>query len=307
MKFKKLLQCGYKYIFNSDYRFKINAAYGRYNAMPDEKYLKKLFRISMGKELNLEHPVTFNEKLQWLKLYDRQPEYTKLVDKYEVKKIVAGLIGEEYVIPTYGVWERFDDIDFDRLPEQFVLKCTHDSGGLYICKSKKQFDKTAAKKKIETALKRNYFWTGREWPYKNVKPRIIAEQYMEDSKYHELRDYKFFCFNGTVKALFIASDRQTPGKETKFDFFDEQFNSLPFKQGHPNSAILPEKPVNFDKMKRIAEKLSTNIPHVRIDLYEVNDQILFGEMTFSHYSGFVRFEPEEWDEIFGSWIDLPND
>lgn len=274
--------------------------------LSDEAYLKFGYRAKFGKKLNLNDPKTFNEKLQWLKLYDRKPEYTTMVDKYAVKDYVADKIGEEYIIPTLGVWDKFDDIDFDKLSEQFVLKCTHDSGGLAICRDKSSFDQKAAKKKIEKSLKYNYYKNGgREWPYKNVPPRIIAEQYMEDEKTHELRDYKFFCFDGEVKALFIASERYS-NEETKFDFFDADFNHLPFTNGHPNAKVLPEKPENFEEMKELAAKLSKGIPQARIDFYEVNGKTYFGEITFFHWSGLKPFDPEEWDYKFGEWIKLPN-
>lgn len=257
----------------------------------------------MGKKLNLKNPQTYNEKLQWLKLYDRKPEYIKMVDKYEVKEYVASIIGKEYTIPTLGVWEKFEDIDFEKLPNQFVLKCTHDCGGLVICKDKQNLDIASAKEKINRCLKRNYFWAMREWPYKLVKPRVIAEAYMEDKKTGELPDYKFFAFDGKVKAMFIATERQS-GEETKFDFFDENFNHLPFTNGHPNAEKMPEKPATFEEMKKLAEKLSSNIPQVRVDFYEVDGKVYFGELTFFHWSGVVPFEPEEWDTIFGSWISL---
>lgn len=274
------------------------------NGLSDKVYLKLLFRAKMGKRLNLKNPQTFNEKLQWLKLYDRKPEYTRMVDKNEAKKYVAERIGEEYTIPTLGVWDRFEDIDFDSLPDQFVLKCTHDSGGLVICRNKSMLDIEAAKNKIQKCLKRNYYYQNREWPYKNVKPRIIAEAYMEDEATAELRDYKFFCFDGQVKALFIATERASKTEETKFDFFDEDFNHLSFTNGHPNATAIPEKPVNFEKMKELAGKLSEGVPHLRVDFYEVNGRIYFGELTFSHWSGMMPFEPEEWDEKFGRWIEL---
>lgn len=278
---------------------------GLFNRMSDEAYLKMRYWLSMGKKLNLANPQTFNEKLQWLKLYDRNPEYTRMVDKYEAKKYVADRIGEEYIIPTLGVWERFDEIDFDALPDQFVLKCTHDSGGLVICRDKKTLDKEKARKKIEASLKMNYFYSGREWPYKNVKPRIIAEQYMEDTATAELRDYKIFTFDGVAKALFIATERGSSTEETKFDFFDTEFRHLPFTNGHPNAKVRPAKPETFDEMLRLAEKLSANIPHLRVDFYEVNGKAYFGELTFAHWSGMMPFEPAEWDETFGTWIKLP--
>lgn len=273
--------------------------------LPDRIFLQLKFKKRMGKKLNLKSPQTFNEKIQWLKLYDRKPIYSLMVDKYTAKQYVAEHIGNEYIIPTLGVWDKFDDIDFDALPNQFVLKCTHDSGGLVICRDKKSLDKQGAKEKIEHSLKKNYYWSGREWPYKNVKPRIIAEQYMEDSKTEELRDYKFFCFDGVARALFIATERQKEGEEVKFDFYDMNFKHLDFRQGHPNAAACPAKPETFNEMRRIAEKLSEGIPHLRVDFYEVNGKAYFGELTFSHFSGMVPFNPEEWDTTFGGWIKLP--
>ena len=229
-----------------------------------------------------------------------------MVDKYKVKDYVASIIGHEYIIPTIGVWDKFEDIDFENLPQQFVLKCTHDSGGLVICRDKNTLNIEKAKRKINKCLKHNFFYAQREWPYKNVVPRIIAETYMEDEKDQELRDYKFFCFDGKVKALFIATDREAEGEETKFDFFDENFNHLNFTNGHPNAINPPHKPQQFNLMKELAEKLSVNIPQVRVDFYEVNGKVYFGEMTFFHWSGMTPFEPEEWDAVFGSWIDLPD-
>lgn len=292
------------FIFDADKRFMYLNSLGFWNYMSDEKYIKKLYRIMMKKELNLKTPRTFNEKLQWLKLYDRNPMYTTMVDKYEVKKYVEEKIGKQYIIPTLGVWDKFDDIDFDSLPNQFVLKCTHDSGGLSICKDKSNWDKEKAKKKIEKSLKRNFYHVSREWPYKNVKPKIIAEQYMEDSKTGELRDYKFFCFNGVAKALFIATERQKANEEVKFDFFDMNFTHIDVRQGHPNAPILPNKPETFDEMYRLAEVLSKGIPQLRVDFYEVDGKVYFGELTFSHFAGMVPFEPEIWDETFGDWIEL---
>ena len=278
---------------------------GFFNGLSDKAYLKLMFRTKMGKKLDLKHPKTFSEKLQWLKLYDRKPQYTDMVDKYEAKRYVAERIGEQYIIPTLGVWDKFDDIDFDALPNRFVLKCTHDSGGLVICRDKKNLDLEAARTKIERSLARNYYHYGREWPYKNVKPQILAEQYMEDTKTAELRDYKFFCFDGVAKALFIATERQKAGEEVKFDFFDMDFKHLDFRQGHPNASTYPEKPERFEEMRELAEKLSKGIPQLRVDFYEVNGKTYFGELTFSHFGGMMPFEPEEWDVRFGEWIVLP--
>ena len=294
----------FKLIFDRHFRFSILSARGFNSRMSDEKFLKKKFKMCFGYELDLENPKTFNEKLQWLKIHDRKPEYTRMVDKYESKQYVAERIGEQYVIPTYGVWDSFDDIDFDSLPEQFVLKCTHDSGGIVICKEKKKFNKAAAKKKIEKSMRCNYYWSSREWAYKNVRPRIIAEKYMLDEKTAELRDYKFFCFDGEAKMLFIASERFS-GEEVKFDFFDMEGNHLPIKNGHPNAKIAPELPQSFEKMKKLAGVLSKGHPHLRVDFYEINGEIYFGELTFFHFGGFVKFEPAEWDKTIGGWIKLP--
>lgn len=270
----------------------------------DALYLKLLYKNRMKKKLDLTNPKTYNEKLQWLKLYNRKPEYTVMVDKYAVKGYVEKIIGKEYIIPTLGVWEHFDDVDFDKLPDQFVLKCTHDSGGLVICKDKESLNKEKAKKQIEHCLKRRYFLNTREWPYKDVKPQIIAEKYMVDESGYELKDYKFFTFDGKVKAMFIATDRGSES-ETCFDFYDCNFEYLPFKNGHPNAKKKIIKPENFDKMIELAEKLGKDIPHARIDFYNINGKIYFGEITFFHWSGLKPFEPEEWDYKFGSWIQLP--
>ena len=273
--------------------------------IPDALYLRLRYFVLMRKHLHLKKPVTFNEKLQWLKLHDRKEIYTTMVDKCEAKNYVANIIGDEYIIKTLGVWESFNDIDFDSLPEKFVLKCTHDSGGLVIVNDKSKLDVKKAKEKIEKSLKTNFYWSAREWPYKNVKPRIIAEEYMEDKETAELRDYKFFCFNGVAKALFVASERQKEDEETKFDFFDTDYNHLPIINGHPNAETPPKKPKCFEQMKQFAEMLSKGIPHLRVDFYEVNGHVYFGELTFSHWSGMVPFEPAEWDKTFGDWIELP--
>lgn len=272
--------------------------------IPDKIYLRCLFRLRVGYKLNLKNPTSFNEKLQWLKIYNRHNLQTKMVDKAEVKKYVAELIGEEYIIPTIAVYDTPDQIDFESLPNQFVLKCTHDSGGVVVCKDKSTLNKDEVRAKFGRWLKTNYFYQNREWPYKNVKPRIIAEQYMEDESGYELKDYKWFCFNGEPKVLFIAADRGMENEETKFDFYDMDFNHLPFTNGHPNASKLPRKPKGFDQMKELAAKLSVGEPHVRVDFYDINGCVYFGELTFYHWSGMVPFEPQEWDYIFGSWIKI---
>lgn len=269
----------------------------------DRFYLKVAYFLSMnGKVLNLEHPRTYSEKLQWLKLNERHEEYTRLVDKVQAKDYVAGIIGEEYIIPTLGVWEKFDDIDFDRLPNQFVLKCSHDSQGFVICRDKSKLDIEAARKKINRCLKRNYYWCGREYPYRDVPKRILAEKLMVDESGTELKDYKFFCFDGEVKMLYVASER---GKATKFDYFDLDFNHLPFCQSYPISQKKLVKPKNFDKMIEVARRLSQGFRHVRVDLYNVNGAIYFGELTFFNNAGLLPFQPHEWDYRIGEWLKLP--
>ena len=273
--------------------------------LEDRFYLSLLFKLTTGKKLNLDNPKSFNEKLQWLKLYDRRPEYTTYVDKYAVREYIAKTIGEEYLIPLLGVWNSPDEIDFDKLPNQFVLKCNHDSQSICVCKNKTEFDNLNAKEKLRKCLKRDYYLSSREWPYKDVSRKIIAEKLMVDDSGYELKDYKIFCFNGKAKAMFIATDRMNKNEETKFDFFDMNFNHLDFTHGHPNAKVFPKKPKNFELMKHLAEKLSKGIPQIRIDFYEINGKVYFGEMTLFHHAGLVLFKPEKWDYIFGSWIDLP--
>ena len=262
--------------------------------IPDRAYIQMYYFAHFKKFCNLKNPKTYNEKLNWLKLHDKNPIYTRIVDKFEAKEYVKNIIGDQYIIPTLGVWDNFDDIDFDKLPQQFVLKCTHDSEGLVIVKDKDKLDKEMAK---------NFFYIGREWPYKNVKPRIIAEKYMEDHIDGELRDYKFFCFDGEPKAMFVASDRASDN--VKFDYFDLNFNHLDIKQKYPHAEQPLRKPVTFEKMIELSKVLSKGFPHVRVDFYEVDGQLYFGELTFYHFSGFMPFEPNKWDKIFGDWIKLP--
>lgn len=274
--------------------------------LPDKPYIKIRWKLSeMNYSLNLKHPNTFNEKLQWLKLYDHNPLYTTMVDKYAVKDYVADIIGDEYIIPTLGVWDRAEDIDWDELPNRFVLKCTHDSGTAIIVDDKNKLDKNDTTRKLNKWLKRDYYLVDREWPYKNVQRKILAEQFIQiEPEIKDLPDYKFFCFNGEVKAMFVATERHNLDEEVKFDFFDSDFNHLPFRQGHDNAKITPPKPKNFELMKQLSQKLSKGLPQVRVDLYDLGNRVLFGELTFFHFSGMVPFEPKEWDERFGDWIIL---
>lgn len=293
------------YILHDREKLVIAILYRLAPIIPDKLYLKWMFKLKMGYKLDLDNPQTYSEKLQWLKLHNRKLEYTQMVDKVAAKEYVANIIGNEYIIPTIGVWTSVDDIDFDKLPNQFVLKCTHDSGGIVICPDKSKLNINVAKRKLKRGLKKNYYSQNREWPYKNVVPRIIGEQYMVDESGYELKDYKWFCFDGVPKALFIATDRGVEGEETKFDFFDADFNHLPITNGHPNANREILKPKGFDEMKRLAAKLSAGHPHIRVDFYDINGEIYFGELTFYHWSGTTPFEPIEWDYKFGEWINLP--
>lgn len=296
-----------KYFKDKKFRFNVNRKLGFYNKMSDEEFLKKAFKVYIGDKLNLETPQTFNEKLQWLKLYDRKPEYTMMVDKYKVREYIKEKLGEEYLIPLLGVWDKAEDINFDKLPNRFVLKCNHNSGlGMYICKDKSKLTENqikAIRKNLAKGLQQDYYLTGREWPYKNVPRKIIAEKYMEDET-GQLRDYKFYCFNGEPKIIMINSDREI-GK-TKADYFDMDFNWLDLKWGYEHALVKPSKPINFEKMKELAVVLSKNIPELRVDFYEVNNKIYFGELTFFDGSGFDKIEPKEWDKKIGDWIDHTN-
>lgn len=272
----------------------------------DELFLKTKYRLIFARRLDLEHPTTYSAKLQWLKLNDRRSEYTRMVDKIEVKKYVASVIGDEYIIPTLKMYDSVNQVNFDELPKQFVIKCTHDSGSVIVCKDKDKLDKKKALEKLNKGLKQNFYYQTREYPYRSVKPRLIAEQYMEDESGYELKDYKIFCFNGQPKMSFVASDRQKEGEDTKFDFYDLEWNHIPVTNGHPCSKNGIPKPKNYEKMLEIAAKLSEGIPHVRVDLYNINGKIYFGELTFFHWSGFMPYEPDEWDYKFGSYLQLPS-
>lgn len=266
-------------------------------------FLKYQYHYVFGERLDLRNPKKFNEKLQWLKLYDHNPLYTTLVDKYAVKEWVADRIGKQYVIPTLAVYDNADQIDISQFPNRFVLKCTHDSGSVVICKDKGSFDFEAARQILTQGLKNDFYRKHREWPYKNIKPRIIAEEYKEDGASLELVDYKFYCFNGRPKIVMVASGRFS-GKKT-FAYFDDEWNRLSITWGAPNPEQYPEQPPNYDKMLMLARELSKGIPHVRVDLYNADGIIYFGELTFFDGSGLQRIEPLEWDFRMGEWIELP--
>lgn len=270
------------------------------NWLSDEIYIKVKYWARIGKKINLDNPQTFNEKLQWLKLNDRKPIYTKLVDKYEVRKYIENKIGEEYLVPMYGVWENVNDIDFEKLPKQFVLKCTHNSGGVVICKDKEKLNIEETKRKLEKCLRKNFYYQGREWPYKNVKPRIIAEKYLVDESKKELKDYKFLCFNGKAKLIEIHQGRFE--KHTQ-DIYDIDWKKTDITQG-PIAEKKIKKPKNLEKMIKLTEKLAKDFIHVRIDWYNINGKIIFGEITLYDGSGFTGFDIEEHDRKIGSWINL---
>lgn len=291
-------------LHDEHYRLNFLDTHGFSRWVNGEQLLSHKYCAAFGRKPNFSNPKTYTEKLQWLKLYDHRPEYTTMVDKLAVKEYVAQKIGPEYVIPLLGVWEHVEDIDFDSLPESFVLKVTHDSGGLVICRDRAKLDVVAVREKLRPLLERNYYYGTREWPYKDVPPRIIAEAYMEDSRQGELRDYKFFTFGGEPKILYIAQGRGS-GKSTVADFFDMEFNHLPFTIDHDMAPVPPEKPSCFDEMKRLAAVLSQGTPQLRVDFYEVDGKVYFGEMTFFHCSGLAPFHPEHWDKIFGDWVQLP--
>lgn len=276
-------------------------AMGTFRWLPDKPYLKLIYYAHFGKKLDLNHPKSFNEKLQWLKLYDRNPEYTKMVDKYEAKQYVKEKIGEEYIIPTLGVWDDPEQIDFDTLPQQFVLKCTHDSGGLVICRDKSSLNIEEAKKKLKKRLKFQYYNWGREWPYKNIKPRIIAEAFMEDGSGTGLNDYKVMCFEGEPKIIQVHRGRFTTHTQ---DFYDTQWQKLEITQEFPASEIPMEKPEFLGEMLTLSKKLAQNLHQIRVDWYYTKNHLYFGEMTFFDGSGFDGFEPDEYDALLGSWIKI---
>ena len=274
--------------------------------VPNDKLCVSLqYRIMLNKRLDLNNPKSFNEKIQWLKLYDRRPEYTVYVDKYKVRDYIAKTIGKKYLIPLLGVWNTPDEIDFNKLPNQFVLKCNHDSGGICICSNKSTFDIKSAKKKLRKSLDTDYYLRFREWPYKNVSRKIIAEQYMEDElETLSLRDYKFLCFDGKVKCCFVCSDRNTK-EGLHVTFFDSDWNVLPFERHYPARKEGLPKPKCYEEMVMLAEKLSKAIPFVRVDFYEIKGKVYFGELTLYPGSGFEEFTPRSADEWLGDFIKLP--
>lgn len=301
----RIIKAAIRYLKDEDYRFLMQCYFHWHDDMSDEEYISRKYKAIFKREIDLNNPQSFNEKLNWMKINDHNPLYTQLVDKYLVKGYVDQILGPGFTFPTLAVYNSFDDIDFNQLPDSFVLKCTHDSGGVVLVKDKKKFKKKKAARIMNKHLGINYYLQEREWPYKNVLPRIIVEEYQSQMDGEGLKDYKFFCFNGRPEFMYVATDRNVPKTEVKFDYFDMNFNHLPFECGHKNSDKEITKPDNFDYMVEIASKLSAGFPQVRVDLYDIDGRVYFGEMTFFHMSGFYKFEPDEWDYKLGEYFVLP--
>lgn len=274
--------------------------------MSDKYYMSVRHMQLLGKKIDWDNPKTYSEKLQWLKLYDRKPIYTTMVDKYEAKIFIASKVGEEYVIPTLGVWNHFDEIDFDKLPDQFVLKCNHDSGSTVICMDKSKLDLRVAKIKLETALGNNFYWKEREWPYKKVVRMIMAEPLLVDSLCPYLRDFKFYCFDGEPRVFYITSDKGS-NLPIRQDFFDIEGNHIEMQDAYyrNNPKQAPDLPVNLGKMLELSRKLSEGTYHLRVDFYEIDNKVYCGELTFYEGAGFCSFTPDEYNYIMGDWIKLP--
>ena len=280
------------------------ARFGVFNWMPDKLYLKFVYRGHMGKKLNLEKPKSYNEKLQWLKLHDRKPLYQTLVDKAEVKKYVADKIGKQYIIPTLGVWDDANNIPFDELPDQFVIKCTHDSGSTIICQNKSKLDKASVKSKLNAHLRKNTYWVGREWPYKQLKSRIIAEQLLGNGS-ESINDYKVLCFDGEPKLIEVHIGRSSSAHTQ--DFYTTNWVRTEIEQTcEPMAAEPIQAPPVLDKMLELSRVLSEGFIHIRVDWYVIEDKLYFGELTFYDGSGFCEFKDEKWDDLLGSWIKLSN-
>lgn len=271
----------------------------------DKFYLGVNYFLKRFKIMHWDNPRRFNEKLQWLKLHCTDPKRKNLVDKYEVKKYVSEMIGDKYIIPTYGVWNKFDDIDFDKLPKQFVLKCTHDSGGIVICKDKNSFDFKKAQAKLNYHLKRKYFNGNREYGYQFVQPRILAEKYMEDESGWQLKDYKVFCFNGEPKFVEVDYDRYVGHK---LNVYDLDWNYVDFYMTSPNDPnVNIPKPEKLSELLDLCRKLSKNEIFVRVDFYSIGEELYFGELTFYPGAGCIDFHPDEYDYKLGTLLKLPND
>lgn len=273
------------------------------NWMPDKMYIRIQWWFLMPYKLDLKDPKTFNEKLNWIKLHDRRELYTQLADKYTVRQYVASKIGEEYLIPLLGKWDTFDDIDFDTLPDKFVLKCNHRSRDAVVCRDKSKLDISAVHHNYSKWLKRNFYWEMREWAYKNIKSCIIAEELIGDETTMKSPiDYKFSCFNGNADNVMLCVGRETGS--ANYYFFDKEWNLLKYNTGGmdaPEGFTLP-KPPKIDEMFKIAETLSEGIPYARVDLYYEQDKIYFGEITIYPSAGYDSKILISTDELFGKMI-----
>lgn len=294
-------------VINKGFRVNYMASHGFYHNMSDEELIRKTYEAQMGKKLNLDNPKTFNEKLQWMKLHNRDSKYVMMTDKYQVKQWVAEKIGKKHVPKLLGVWDQFEEIDFDALPDQFVLKCTHDSGGLAICTDKSVFNKTKARKKLNRCLKRNYYWGGREWQYKDIKPRIIAEEYLKGIGGKDSIEYKVSCFGGVVKFITVCQGKphETYSDRTNDHYTKDWSERIPFEVYYKSCGHEIEKPNELEEMVSICETLAEGIPYVRVDVYIVDGTIYFGEMTFTTWGGLAKFNDEKWDYLLGEWIPVP--
>lgn len=275
-----------------------------FRLIPDRRFIKIRYWLVMGKHLNLHNPQLFNEKMQWLKLYDRKVEYKKLVDKFEVRDYVATTIGKEYLIPLLGVYDTFYEINFETLPDQFVLKPTHTSGDVFICKDKAKIDEKKLKKMITKWMKRQYYWEQREWQYRDLKPRIICEQYMDDGAAEGLTDYKLMCFDGQVRYIFVCSNRYSE-RGLNIDIYDDNWQMMPYTRRCATNGREITKPDQYDNMRCLAERFAQGLIFLRVDFYIISGYIYFGELTLHPGSGFEAFSPEQFDQMLGSRISLP--
>ena len=304
MNIQTILTKGKRFISDPYYRLRVMIKMGAYDSLSDEAFLRRIFPQYMGYPLNLDNPQTFSEKMQWMKLYDRKSIYTTIVDKYEAKKYLADRIDSKYIIPTLGVWDSFNEIDFDALPNQFVLKCTHDSGGIVICKDKSKFDKEGARQIINKSLQRDFYLIAREWPYKNVRRRILAEEYIDELGNADLLDYKMYSFHGEPKLTVVCSERFSKGG-TRMNYYDEDWNYINLSVLHyePSKKTF-EKPPHYEEMRSLCKQLSKDFPFLRVDFYDVNDHLYIGELTLFPGAGFIKMEPMEFDYEMGEWLHL---
>ena len=316
-KISRLFNVSKKILLNRQYRRRIVASLGMYQNLPDKQFLEKKYYANTGKKLNLCNPLGFNEKLQWLKLYDRNPQYTIMSDKYLVKEYVGSIIGYEHIVPTIDAWDKPDMIDFINLPEQFVLKCNHNSGnGMYICKHKRDIDEKKVIKNLKKGFAEDYYCRDREWTYKNISRKVFAEKYMVDSQIMTnlpnntadgLIDYKFYCFNGNPKFLYVGFANIENGiKHDLLTFLTLDWKIAPFyRKDHEQMPFIPPKPDCLENMIEYARILSQNIPFVRVDFFVINHQAYFSEFTFTPGGGYGLFYPDEWERKIGDWIILP--